>query len=542
MSGDGKDKRDDFWSIDKLVPRKKKITAFATRSGVVDYSDSAYSPREDAAERKLTFENVRTVRADEEYSPEKNALIKKVKIKHRLDRFDFYDNFRKAATLFFDFKGKKCDFVRFYSYMPQYSQLNEQQKAYYFFWRSEVREGRFPKTDYSYLYLYAFEIFNLPELVPPRQGIDLLVSLWRAYRRELPRIDPIFSVWVQDYCLVHKLDCPMKEIADFIFDIIPLTQFREFYLYEWEEAGAKGITGLIGYLSDYDYRKGKYSGGNPDADEQRRAHQAELYRIHMDNALRLIIKEGGVLSELSSPERVTSSLVRDAFANSICTHSVKCTLEIEYFSLADSSAMKEGVTAALKYAENRMRGIMGVKSRLSVKGMPDKYRSILEPYFNALESRERAAAHREEVPEYEKLYSAPKEKLSLENADAIEAISWETTARLVEAADDDLELEPVPELRDKKSADVTADKTSPSANIDEKDGRAEYLCYLLDPGMLSDPYTPPSGFEEDMLADGINEAFTELIGDVVLERTHAGYKIIEDYREDVYQWLQKLHR
>ena len=171
MSGDGKDKRDDFWSIDKLVPRKKKITAFATRSGVVDYSDGAYSPREDGAERKLTFESVRTVHADEEYSPEKNALIKKVKIKHRLDRFDFYDNFRKAATLFFDFKGKKSDFVRFYSYMPQYSQLNEQQKAYYFFWRSEVREGRFPKTDYSYLYLYAFEIFNLPELVPPRQGI-----------------------------------------------------------------------------------------------------------------------------------------------------------------------------------------------------------------------------------------------------------------------------------------------------------------------------------------------------------------------------------
>jgi hypothetical protein len=249
----------------------------------------------------------------------------------------------------------------------------------------------------------------------------------------------------------------------------------------------------------------------------------------MDNALRLLIKEGDVLSELSSRERETSSLVRDAFANSICTHSVKCTLEIEYFSLADSSAMKEGVTAALKYAENRMRGIMGVKSRLAVKGMPDKYKSILEPYFNALEGRERAASHREDIPEYEKLYSAPAGNLSASGADEIERASWSTTMRLVEYDDDAPQIAVTePEIIEEAPIATPASTESPLSDSDVEFLRRAYA-YTYDDGAGSDDHTT---------AEGINERALDLIGDVALEYDGEFYRIIEDYKEDIEEWIK----
>ena len=41
------------------------------------------------------------------------------------------------------------------------------------------------------------------------------------------------------------------------------------------------------------------------------------------------------------------------------------------------------------------------------------------------------------------------------------------------------------------------------------------------------------------LVDAINEKATELLADIVLEEDASGYHIIEDYREDIKQWLMK---
>ena len=177
---DRNDEKDDFWDLDKLMPKKKSATLspFVTKPTVSNYSadvPEGEKPAFDesakrAEERKLTTARPSLTEDPEStvYYPE-NTLVKSITVNRFKEKYDFYDSFRKAAILYFDCPGEKCDFAQFYSYMPQYSQLNKAQKSYYFYWRQEMRQGRFIKTDYSYLYLYVYEIINLPDVIEPEK-------------------------------------------------------------------------------------------------------------------------------------------------------------------------------------------------------------------------------------------------------------------------------------------------------------------------------------------------------------------------------------
>lgn len=204
------DERDDFWDLSRIVPKKKtKPSTFNTSTFVTEHEiaggDNALRSQKD--NNRLTILDMvkpAGVSSEKSYAPENTGLIKRVTVKNFADRYDFYGNFRKAAVVYYDYKTDKCDFVPFYSYMPQYSQLTSEQKQYYFYFRGMVRRGKFIKSDYSYLYLLVYEILNMPDYLPPSEGVVLLCKLWREYRGALPRIDSYFAVWIQDYCLVHS--------------------------------------------------------------------------------------------------------------------------------------------------------------------------------------------------------------------------------------------------------------------------------------------------------------------------------------------------
>ena len=150
------DIRDDFWDLDKIVPKKKNAMSTFNTSTFSKEHVIQGSKTEDYNERRLTLLDFsRPLETVEEtsYAPEKEGLINKVTIKKFADRYDFYGNFRKAAIVYRDYKTEKCEFATFYSYMPQYSQLTSPQKQYYFYFRDMVRRGKFIKSDYSYLYL-----------------------------------------------------------------------------------------------------------------------------------------------------------------------------------------------------------------------------------------------------------------------------------------------------------------------------------------------------------------------------------------------------
>lgn len=536
--------RDDFWDIEKLVPRKRaSLSPFVSENPARDYSLSEKKDtveRVAPEERKLSFSDRPSFRTTEEesYIPDGHGFIKSVKVIRLIDRYDFYEGFRKAALIYFDYKTDKCDFAQFYSFMPQYSQLGPQQKSYYFYWRGELRSGRYIKTDYSYLYLYVYEILNLPDKIPPKEGLSLLCEVWRAYRGSLPRLDLYFSIWVQDYCLVHRLPCPTEEISDFIFDVISVSSFKEFYLSDINNAGSGGVIAMLAYLSDYDWRKGKFVSGPEGTETEKRNEIAAMYRAHMEGAMTLLLR--GLWDELMAKKDSagTGILRRDAFPNSLLTHSVKSKLEIEYYPIGAAADMRRGITAAVRYTENKIRALMSVKSRLAVRDLPDDYRRIIDYYFEAIFDRERRRIAKENAPEYERLYDAPKEELSFAGADEIERLSWETTVRLVDTEEELSEWEePVTEEPPVTEALQTETEEEDLMGLDSE--AVGYLASLLGtsyPGAASGL----SSIDRISVAERINEAFYDLLGDVVLEEDGGEYRIIDDYYEDIRQWLTKI--
>ncbi|MBQ8372127.1 MAG: TerB N-terminal domain-containing protein [Clostridia bacterium] len=545
--------RDDFWDLDKLVPKKRAtLSPFATEGSTREYTVppaavtlEGENTERGTADRRLNLDALgvkRGVKTSESltYYPE-GGLIKSVTVHHFIDRYDFYDNFRKSAEIFFDYRTERCEFAQFYSYMPQYSQLTREQKNYYFYWRDEIRHGRYIRTDYSYVYLYVYEILNLPDRIPPEEGIRLLCRLWREYRQRLPRLDNYFSIWVQDYCLVHRLGCPMDEIGDFIFDIIAVSSFKEFYLSDIENTD-RGSAALLAYFSDYDWRRGKYVCGVQGADASASENAKTFYTAHMEGVMSLVLR--GIIPKITGgvDGAETVTLRRDAFPNSLCTHMVKRKLEIEYYPIAGAEGLRRGITAAVKHAENRLRALLGVKSRLAVRELPDEYREIIDYYFDAVTRRQKKEEARASAPEYERLYDAPREDMSFAGADEIERLSWDTTLRLVEGSEDDGEQqEEISALADEQS---DASSVSMSNGMGEKDSSSENT-YGLDSEELSflrSIIREDGGYaaDADSLAERVNEKFADGFGDVILEYGDDGYHLIEDYKEDITDWLWKI--
>ncbi|MBO5206218.1 MAG: TerB N-terminal domain-containing protein [Clostridia bacterium] len=549
MSEYNKD-RDDFWDIQKLVPRKRpEARPFVTERKSVLHTVEGESQRDDNS-RMLTWSDIPVREASAEvksYEPEERGLIKRVTVIPSLDRFDFYGGFRKSALLYHGYSTPVCDFVPFYSYMPQYSQLTLPQKNYYFYWRSELLRGRYLKSDYSYIYLFVYEILNLPDKIPPKAGLELLVSLWREYRGALPRLDASLSAWVQDYCLVHRLAAPTERVRDFLSEAIAAAPLKEFYLSGASPADPRGTDALLAYLSDYDWRRGRYAGGE----------YAETYRRHMlgsmGELLDFMLRRGYI-----GTSGKTETLSRSAFPSSLCTHAVKCRLEIEYTSLSADAELRREITAAVRYAENKLRALIGIKSRLAVKGLSPRFSELLDGYFDSLIRKERARRERESLPEYEKLYDAPREALSFSGADEIERMSWQTTLRLVE--DTDLAPEPLPKesaagtdlaIPDTDLKPPTTDtaligengeKSHPCVKNEaaiEGENAARYGLSDADVSLIREALF--GGAISDFAAmERINEAFSDGFGDVILEPDGDAYIIIEDYKEELSEWISKI--
>ena len=521
--------RDEFWKIDKLVPKKNSgLKTFSTKAKTVEYSVPS-EPRTESDRFKLTLtDGVAVSRDDLCYKP-KTGLIKSVTVRHTPDKFDFHIGFLRAAHLYFNFKGAKCEFAPYYSYMPQYTQLNEAQKNYYFYWRTMVRSGEYIKTDYSYLYLYVYEIINLPDLILPKDGIKILARLWRAYRKQLPNIDSNFALWIEDYCLVYNVECPMDELSDFLF-MNPNIPFKEFYLSDTETLGAAGVSSMISYLSDYDWRSGKYAGGD----------NKEAYAKHMLGSMSIFISEMLVDGKILSTIGNVATLDRQAFKGALLSSGTKCRIICTYRPISEDSELRMTVTSLVKYTENKLRALLSVKSRLAVKPVPTEYTAMIDGYFSELfakVNRERARATR---PEYERFYESDSVGISSSDADEIERASWTTTARLVEDIEEYsepvvYEAQPVPEKGKDEAAEARAESTFGLSSDMIEFVRAALRSDFERQARIADKL----GELADSIADSINEAFSDGFGDVILECLGDGYTIIDDYKEDIEEWLLK---
>lgn len=526
---------DKFWEIDDLIPRRQAPRYAADTEAVeitiapptrapqktISYGSQSIPPA-DPEPPKRHFIPPHT--ADEfekrptpeyEYAPE-NALIRSVRIYPHKSKYAYYEDFVRNATRLYRVVGVECPRVPFFSYVPQYTQMSREQLLWYLWWRENVRHGRFPDTDYSYVLLYVFELINLATPENAKATQERLFLIWKHYHKIFRQLDTHLPEWICDLSLIHRLTPPENCHGSDLTEIMAHCTLKEFYL----PTGGEDVyvNALLTFCSNYDYRKSKFYAEG----------RIELFDRAIRGALGTIIRhteENGRL--FSSAGMDDSKITRDAFGGALCASRIKRRIEVDFCSFSSAHELRYLITDALKYTENKLRAHFGIRSRLSVYSLPDTIRQLLDAYLeDLLPVRAKEASAKQSVPaEYEHLYDLPKKELSLADAARIEAVSWETTERLVEAFED---------------GDARKEELIPIISIEEKVSSEEdvwesyrpLLCAIGEADIAAQKALARTAEKPlDVLADEINALAADLLGDVLIEECDGGYAVIEDYRD-----------
>ena len=559
MQEDGKNRPqeqelDRFWDISSLMPKPRRGQGIRRPESVeaveVCSEESVGTPNDsnrltshpDASRlsaRPLDRSSVTADRFDPEikvpepeleYVPD-NALIHRVRVFEKSGQYSYYEQFFDHANRIGELKGKKCEYVTFFSYVPQFSQLTKPQLDWYLWWRECVLHGTYMPTDFSYILLYIYEIINTGGHKNPEWGKKQLLRLWTEYRSTYPRLDRLLGEWICDFCLLHRLPPPSGSFVYRMSGALASCSLKEFYVdgIYGSRADYMGAA-MLTFCSNYSYKDSKFY----------KSDTAEQYDKHIPGALNAVFEYLRSNEESNRFFKTENSRVmRDAFSGALCSFAIRKKLEIEYVSLLRSYDLRFLVTDAIKYSENKVRAVIGVKSRLTVHNLAPSVRECIDKYFaEALPPVKKTED--DVVAEYEHLYDAPRTQLSPEHAALIEQTSWETTERLTAAfEDEDLLTVQAPEVI---SIPVVEPVFVPDAVAETGGSLAEALCEYMEFLRLADAcdfvgqrkYAAAHGQMIDLIIDKINEISVENFGDVILEEGDGGYVIIEDYRKEIF--------
>ncbi len=476
---------------------------------------------------------------DDEYTLQ-GSMLHTVRIFRWKTSYQYYEDFCLQATALYHRRGEPCQPVSFFSYVPQYSQMNRAQLAWYLYWRDGVRRGEIMPADYSYILLYIYEIINLADTMDLHVGQQQLCILRKAFRDTYPRLGHLLNEWICDYSLIHHLPPPELDDLSAVSDCT----LKEFYVPR-TDASLRYAAALMAFGSNYAYTKSKFAVGENRA----------LYDRHMLGALCACIADSGEVGErMAGANLEESKLIRDAYTGALCSHRVKRRIEIDYCSFARSHELRILVTDIMKYTENRLRAYLGVKSRLGLYALPQSFRDCVDRYMRtALPARERTIRP-EPRQEYDVLYDVPKTEFSAARAAEIEASSWNTTERLIAAFDtpdraeapDPAEERPAhreDSVCEEPAADLLVQPEPVLAQAEEGADEDQLLlnelgdlCEFINYALRSDAaaqrdFARARGEMIDSVADRINEISADILGDIVLEESdNGGYTVIDDYR------------
>lgn len=295
--------------------------------------------------------------------------------------------FVKQAREFESVVCSEAPFVSYRAYWPTYEQMSSAQKKWYFYWRKEVKQGRYPDTDLSYLFLYIYELIHGVGWTSPEEGLALLDEVWFGYGEREKKIDTYMREWIFDFCLVHGLEMPYKELME----KIPRKLSDELKEREWMRRFTSDPLDLpwdmLSMLLDYDAEQSRFF------KEQGRKEM----KIYAPKVIALVdrygLKKHGLrLIHRFWPEEVTRK--RILFRSAVYDHDFYGKhAEVRVFPISDHPPLRNYLTQLVRYTENKLREFMGFKGRLRGVKLESEVEELITRYLRReIKEREVQAA------------------------------------------------------------------------------------------------------------------------------------------------------
>lgn len=298
--------------------------------------------------------------------------------------------FVQRARELADHKEPAALFVPFKSYWPTYGHMTGAQSHWYFFWRDEVRQGRYPKTDLSYIFLHIYELINGVGWDEPRDGCRQLGLLWEAYRDKYKRLDQYLGGWIADFSFVHKLDIALSEIVIRTRGLAG--DLAELELVRCLSAAPEQLSiEVLSVMSDYDISKSKfYTGEGKAAAEKYIPQVVALIDTYVAR------KHGSNLITMFPPG---PPVVRERYLFRSAVYDISLygySVLVPVVRISKSPPLRSLITRLFRLTENKLRALMGYRGRLKdVKvdaDMEDLVTKFLQREFRKAEQEEKGPA------------------------------------------------------------------------------------------------------------------------------------------------------
>ncbi|MFC9708415.1 TerB N-terminal domain-containing protein [Paenibacillus sp. NPDC056933] len=286
--------------------------------------------------------------------------------------------FVEEARQLAEVEGEEAPWVPFMSYWPTYGVMNAPQRKWYMYWRTEVRQGRFPDTDLSYLFVHIYELINGIGWQEPQSGYDQLKELWINYRERLPQLDVYMQEWIIDYGLVHKLNMSISEMVDLTSGYLPMEvldmELQRLLNNHISDVSLK----LLQRYYDYDITLSKfYRDGGKEVLEQYIPRVMSLVDSYL-----LRTRKAGISEqfELLNKER---SMERMLFRKAVYDDSIYGkSVQLTYVPIGEQADFVQFVTRVFRCTENKCRELLGFRGRLRGKTLEPELANVIERYLD----------------------------------------------------------------------------------------------------------------------------------------------------------------
>ncbi len=527
-------KQDDFWNLSAFVEKKEKKNC-ASPKNEEKSKETVLFPMIDSAEVRIPSEyksyRISPHKAGEakSYVPEGKPFILNVTLTAQGGKSasEFESDVKKYEKK----SGSECEFFSFHSFTPNFRNLPTGAFEYYFWWRSNISKDIPLKASWQYISLCLSELINSDE----GDAGEKYLLMWKLFEWygmrdsehyfeeaevKLPEI-------LSDYALIHGLSIPENVPENAVIAAAKGARFREIFFDSGHPASL--IVLLCELFSDYKFSESKFK-------DSIRLENAVNYIYGAVKYAREKAMRENYEHPLSGGFRERTTVTRFSYASLIyLLPKYTYVIKIEFCSANRSYILRNTVSGIVKHCENRMRGHSGIKSKLRVFSLEPFFRDAVDEYLDVAlpKVKVQRAEKKVELPEYEKQYELPESEFSLEKARRIEEKSWETTDRLTEAIADygmpsELsEIKSAEETENCAKSEVSGELSSILAVCPE----CEKFLFAVYAGKTSVASLESErlGIPMSVLADRVNAAAFDFIGDTLIEEGENGLEIIEDY-------------
>lgn len=122
--------------------------------------------------------------------------------------------FYKQGMFMKDFKDNHEGSTPFSQYFPCYQLMGYEQLRTYFTWRTEVRKGNVADISLPYAFIYIYELLGNIGVENPQDGLDKLMSFWKAFSIHNKAIDKYVLRWLKDYHIYYELPQSWKAFIE----------------------------------------------------------------------------------------------------------------------------------------------------------------------------------------------------------------------------------------------------------------------------------------------------------------------------------------